>query len=81
MKDANNQDAILDLAVEYRMTGGFDPSIAEPDMACIASQVGKRRQSLERGMQPQDIRLGTDEAPLPQRGFGDLFNVGVSFTR
>src|ERR1700692_3050889 len=64
MKNAHNQNAIRGLAVENRMTGGFDLLIAEPDIARVASEVGKRRQPLEGCMQPQDVLFRADEAPL-----------------
>ena len=50
MKDAYDQNAFLGLAVENRMTTGFYFSVAGPDMARIAPDVGKVRQHLERPM-------------------------------
>ena len=80
MKDSRNQDTILGLAVENRMASRFYLSMAGPDMARVASEVGKLRQHSECFVQPQDVFLSAGKAPFLQRGFGDSLNVVVSFT-
>jgi hypothetical protein len=81
MKDSHNQDTILGLAVENRMANRFYLSIVGPDMARVASEVGKLRQHSECFVQPQNVFLSPGEAPFLQRGFGDSLNVVVSSTR
>jgi hypothetical protein len=81
MKDAHNQNAIIDLAVENRMTAGFYFSVAGPDMARITPNVGKFRQHLERPMYSQNISFSASKSPLSQRAVGNSLNGGVCLTR
>ncbi len=80
MEDAHNQDAIPGPPIENRMACSFYLAIARPDMARVASKVGKFNQQLECFVQTQNVFFGAYEAPFSQRDLGDVLNVGVSFT-
>ena len=79
MKGPYDKDTIPGLAVKYRMARGFDLAIAWPDIARVASKIGKFRQHSERFVQPQNVFFRAVKAPSSQEGFGDGIDVGVGF--
>ncbi len=64
MQDAHNQDAMLGRAVENHMAHRADHSIAQPNMARVATVVREMRQPLERLMKLQDVFVGAGKAPF-----------------
>ncbi len=81
MENAHNQHTVAGLAIKYRMTGGFDLSVARPDIACFTSEVGKCRQYAENFMQNQNVLFGLGKGSAFNRGFSNCDDVGIGLGR